>query len=150
MTLVASTIYAQRAYENAMSTASALKSHITFVSDQSLLGPTPRLTILGVQQQLGSAIGIWTASAGAPGITQYAKDQLDDETYEIVTELNTVIAAATVLRDWINTNFPRNGGSNAVLLQTADVNGVTTNLTFSTAQLAGFRTEAAAFLATIG
>lgn len=150
MTLVASTIYAQRAYENAMSTASALKSHITLVSDASLLGPTPRLTILGVQQLLGNAMVIWGQSVVTPGLDQYAKDQLDNDTYDIVAEITAVVDAATVLRDWINTNFPRDGGSNAVLLQTADVNGITTNLTFSTAQLAGFRTEAAAFLATIG
>jgi len=69
----------------------------------------------------------------------------------VVAEINSVIAAATSFRDWINTNMVRNTASqtSAVLLQSADINGVTTQLTFTSLQLADFRTEATAFLATI-
>jgi len=151
MTLLASALSVQRSYENALSTAIALRDRVTTVRDASVSAATPRVTVLGVQQSLGAAIGIWTAAAAVPGITQYARDQVDNQTYDVVAEINSVIAAATSFRDWINTNMVRNTASqtSAVLLQSADINGVTTQLTFTSLQLADFRTEATAFLATI-
>jgi len=53
------------------------------------------------------------------------------------------------LRNWINTNFPRDAGSGAVLTHTYSQAGLPTELQFQIADLAAFRTQADAFLATV-
>ena len=65
-----------------------------------------------------------------------------------VTGSNT---AAITLRDWIDTNFPRHtDGSVAVQEWSASTNYIPVDKTFSSAQLATFRTNADAFIATVG
>jgi len=149
MTFPASQRRLQREFENAMDTTLSVQANVTRVRDDSAAGAIPRQEVLSIQRLLASAIGIWNAASGTAGMAQYARDQLDDQALNIGTEFTAMIAAAGSFRDWINTNLPRDSGSQAVLLQTADANGVRADLTFTSTQLSGFRTEADAFLATV-
>lgn len=72
----------------------------------------------------------WDVYASTPGLAQYAKDQLNDQTYDIVAEYNAMRTAAIALRDWLDANIPAEPS-------------------YTPAQTAGFRTAADAFLATI-
>jgi len=85
-----------------------------------------------------------------PGLAEYAKTQYDDAALDIAAEYTAMRDAAIALRDWIHTNMPADAGSGAVLLESLNADGSLSPLTVSSAASAGFRTEADAFIATIG
>lgn len=79
----------------------------------------------------------------------YANAQKGDgASWGAQTEFTAVRNAAAALRQWIYDNFPRDSGG-AILTTTIDATGAETALMFTPAQLAGFRTQADLFLATI-
>jgi hypothetical protein len=46
------------------------------------------------------------SAKAVPGIAQYARDQFDDQSYDVVAEFNTVIAALTSCDTWLKNNIP--------------------------------------------
>ncbi len=127
-----------------------IKGRVQKIRDLSTAGPLGRQSLLDLQRALDISVSRWNQAAGVPGIQAYARDQFNDQTLNVPSEFTTMRNAATSLRDWINANFPRASGSNAVEVYTVGTDGVRTELTFSVAQLAAFRTEADLFTATIG
>lgn len=138
----------QREFDQALNTALALKQNAQGIRNASAAGPVTRAAVLELWRQLGAALVIWNRAATTPGMAAYAKEQFNNPALEIGTEFSAMQAAADTLRDWLNTNFPRHA-SGALLLETADANGNRSNMTFTTAELASFRTQADAFIATI-
>jgi len=148
MAFPASLSILQTEFSQALYTASALKQNAQGLRNASAAGPVTRGAVLELWRQLGAALVIWNRAATTPGMAQYAMDQFDNQSLDIAAEFTAMLAAADSLRGWINTNFPRNG-SGALLLETADANGVRSNMTFTTLELADFRTQADSFIATI-
>lgn len=119
------------------------------VRDETAAGPTARRKFVALQRNLQIAIDAWDTNAPTPGLAAYAQAQYDDNTLDIVAEYTAMKAAAQALQAWIFANLPTDAGSGAALLEVYDAQGNPTDLTVTTAQTAGFRTEADVFIATI-
>ncbi len=134
----------------AQTTALSVKTLLERINADSLAGDVPRTKLISVMGQLNASITILNDAAAIPGVAQYAKDQFNDQSFDIAAEFTTMVAAITTLRDWIFSNFPKDTGSGAWLAQLFNNAGVATELSFTTAELADYRTNADAVIATIG
>jgi hypothetical protein len=117
-----------------------LRTQVKSLRDASALADTNRAGYVELQRLITNAIVQWDAVTGTPGLSQYAKDQFNDQTLDIVVEYQVMRAAAVTLRDWIYNNIPTQG--TAVLLQSLGADGTLTSLTFTVAQTVQFRIEA--------
>jgi hypothetical protein len=81
------------------------------------------------------------AAAGAvPGVLQYAKDQYDDQDYNIGTEFTAMLAAIDAVIADIHTSFPVDNSGGEVKERVLNADGSITMRTFTAAQLANVRT----------
>jgi len=137
-----------QALSKASELALRIKGHAQRVRDDSASGPIPRVNVVALMGALTKSIDAWNSISQLSGIQQYARDQYDDQNLNIGAEFTAMRSAAIVLRDWIFDNYPKAAsGAWESLSHTNDGAGVA--LTFTSAQLSQFRTEADAFLATI-
>jgi urocanate hydratase len=150
MAFPASQTKVKKALDDISSTALRIKNIVQAVRDESNAGDTPRIRFVACQRQIQQALNVWATAAAVPGLPQYAKDQYDDQTLDIVAEYNAMKAAAEAVRDWVFNNVPTDAGSGAALLEIYDQGGNPTDIMTTTGQAAGFRTAADTFLATIG
>jgi hypothetical protein len=150
MAFPASTQTLSDALESARGTANRIKTATQSLRDNSAAGSVARTEFVNLQRFLQKAIDAWNASAAVPGIAAYAQAQYDDVGLDIAAEFTTMVAAAVTLRDWIFTNIPTDSGSGAALLNIVGSDGELTPIDVTTAQSAGFRTEADVFILTIG
>jgi len=136
------------AFQRGNSAAKTIRSRTQSLLAESAAGDINREIILDYYHQVTQCINIWTEVKNVPGITDYARIQLDDPAIDVPAEFNAMIAAAQTLKAWIETNFPTESG--AVLYQTLNTTtGRLNQMVFTPAQLADFRIEAAILLATI-
>jgi hypothetical protein len=75
---------------------------------------------------------------------EYARDQFNNQAFDIVTEFTTMRAAIISARDWLVTNIPT--GANQVV---TIAGGVAVYRVFTDVETAGLRTEIDALLLTI-
>ena len=150
MAYPASTRTLQSVLDEINATALRVKANLTTVRNASAAGPIARQQILDVQRDLARGIERLTTLSATPGLAAYAQAQFNNPSLDIAAEFTTMLAAMNSLRDWVFQNFPKDAVSGAWLVVTYDANGVVTQLTFTTAQLAEWRTRVDAVLATIG
>lgn len=148
MAFPASLSVLQTEFSQALYTAQALKQNAQGLRNASAAGPVTRGAILELWRQLGAALVIWNRASTTPGMAAYAREQFNNPALDISAEFSAMTAAADGLRAWLDANFPRHA-SGAVLLETVAADGTRSNMTFTTAELAQFRTQADAFIATI-
>lgn len=129
--------------------ASSLKNRAIAIRNASLAGDISRLTPLVFVRDLTAAINVFNEASSVPGIVQYARDQKGNQGIDVVAEFSAMVNAATACKDWVNANIPT-GAQGAVLLQTHDGQGNLADMVFTSAQLAVFRTQLDALIATIG
>lgn len=100
-----------------------------------------------VVRDLGVAMSLWLSRLNEiraiPGIGQYAKDQYDDQTYDIALEFTAMTAALQSVVTWVQTNMPADGSGYLLLWKWTEVR------MFSPAATAGLRTELDALIVTI-
>lgn len=145
----ASTTNLQNAFAITNKYALNLKSEAQRLSSDSSAGPVERYRLIDFQKNLDAAITAWAAASALSGITAFVRNEIGNPTLDVTVEFTTMRNAAIALRDWINTNFPRDATTQAVLEFTVAASGVRTALTFTSAQLATFRTHCSTFVATI-
>lgn len=116
--------------------------------DLAAAGPVDRRALLDFMSEMTGAINSWASANSLSGIVQYARDQFDDPTLDVVAEFSAMRNAATTLRDWIFNNFPKDAGG-AWLINSYDNTGNSTSLQFTQAQLTQFIVSADALIATI-
>lgn len=136
----------------ALNEARRIRNLSTAIKAASLAGPVARFELVAYMAQLNRAVGIWNAARSTPNIADYAQQQLGNGALDVAAEFTAMLNATTALRDWVFNNFPKDsgaGGSGAWLVYSYDSAGVQTSLTFATAELAQFRTNVDALLATI-
>lgn len=134
--------------------ASQTRAQVHDVRTRSALGPVNRKLLLDLQRSVDRFVDTLDAASALPqaerdALIVFAQDQFNDAGLNVVAEFNAMRTAAIALRDWIYTNFPRDAGTGAVLVETVDANGDAVPLQFTSAQLAAFRTQADAFTSTI-
>jgi len=139
----------QQALGNADSQASKIKLFAQNLRNASAAGPIGRQQVIDFVRTLANAIATFNATSALSGIGAYAQAQKGNGSLDVVAEFTSMVTEATSLRDWISANFPKDATSQALLIYTADASGVLTELTFTTAQLAQFRTRCDSLIATI-
>jgi hypothetical protein len=149
MSFPASTELLSSSLANACGQARRVKDIATTLRTASAVGDVPRTNLIFLMQQLSTAIAIWNQTAALSGIAAYAQAQLGNGSLNVATEFTSMVNAATALRDWIFTNFPKDAGSGAWLTGSFNNAGTLTELVFTTAQLAQFRANVDTFVATI-
>lgn len=135
----------ESAWSGARSSATKVKQMAGALKSASLAGPVPAQQILDFLAQLATQYDRLTVCAAVPGIGAYAANQVAG--FDSATEFNAVLAAIDGVRNWMIANFPASGGY--ILQRQFDVAGRTTDRTFSTASLAGLRTQLDTLLAAI-
>ena len=150
MAFPASTITQSTAWASITGAALRIKSQVETLRNLSAAGDTGRTSYVALQRQLDNTVENWNTASAVPGLEAYARDQINDQALNLTAEFIAMRNAALALRDWIFNNIPTDSGSGAALLRTVGADGEMIELTFTTGQTAGFRTQADAFVATIG
>jgi hypothetical protein len=84
-------------------------------------------------------VGLAAASA-VPGVLQYAKDQYDDQNYNIGTEFTAMLSAIDAVIAEVHSAFPVDNTGGEVKERVLNADGSITLRTFTSAQLANVRT----------
>lgn len=117
------------------------------LSSLSAAGDTGRSSYRALQNSCDNAIDVLTTNAATPNLAAYVIQEVDS-TYagNLATDFAATVQAIQDLQNWIDANYPKSAGG-ADETYTTNANGVTTELTFGTAQTADFRTAVTDFLA---
>ena len=145
----AGTITTQEAWTNLCAIALRMRKRTVTLRDASAAGETGRTSYPLLQQQLDDALEKWAELVTTPGLEDYARGQINTPQLDLGVEYTTMRNGAATLKNWIFANAARDPVSGADLEKTTDEAGDSTELTYTTAQTVGFRTEADAFIATI-
>ena len=134
-------------FDKSQQIAGAVKSLAMTIRDESLSGNISRKRLIDFMAQLNRHHSVLGQIAGIEGIQAYARREIDDPTFDLVTAFVDMRAQIAATRDWVAANFPKTGA--AWLVSSYDSAGTETVLTFTTAQTAGLRTECDSLIATI-
>jgi RecA/RadA recombinase len=130
------------------SRALKIKNYCQSLRTASLSGPVQSGQIISVFQALRQDRAALVAASSTPGLAQYAKDQKNNQTLDVVAEFNTMIAAIDQVTAWIDSNFPKDATTQALLERTLSTEGPIER-TFTSVQTAGLRTQLDSLIATI-
>lgn len=136
-----------KAYNRAQNESIRLKAFSTSARDALLAGAVSANAVLQIMSTMKSSIEVWDAVSSLPGLVQFAKDQENDQTYDVVAEFLAMRNAAVAVRDWIITNFPVAGGF--IQKDTLELDGAITVRQFTTVQTVGLQTTLATLTAAI-
>jgi hypothetical protein len=125
----------------------ALKTVLQELRSVAAAGPLASSRLLSLYTTLVTERAELVTAAATPGILQYARDQKDNQTLDVVAEFNALVGLIDDLIAWIGTNFPKD--ANGYLL--AQTLGPTkpVDRTFTVAQTAGLRTQLDLLIAAI-
>lgn len=129
-------------------TAGVVKQQAQQIKAASLAGPTSASNVITYAGDLADNRDLISRLAATPGLSAYAQAQYNDGTLDITAAFNAMMTAVDATRSWVNTNFPKDGAGN-LLEKKFDAQVRVQLNTFTTAQLAGFRTQLDALIATI-
>lgn len=136
-----------KAYNKAQSESIRVKAFAAQARSALIAGSVSANAVIQIMTNLKSSIEVWDTVSGLPGIGQYAKDQEDDQTYDVVAEFNAMRTEAVAARDWVITNFPASGGF--IQKDTLELDGAITVRQFTPAQTTGLQTALADLIAAI-
>ena len=90
---------------------------------------------------LKSSIEVWDTASSLPGMAQYARDQENDQTYDVIAEFTAMRTAAVAPVDWVFNNFPKDAQApNYILKDILAADGSITVRQFTSAQTTGLQT----------
>jgi hypothetical protein len=136
------------AWELARQVAGALKTRSVNLRTLSAAGPATSTDILSFQTYLADTKAQLQTLAAVPGLAAYAQAQVNDNTLDVAASFTAMTTQIDACGSWVVTNFPKDGNG-FLLAQTFNGGGRPSDRTFSTATLAGFRTQLDALIATI-
>lgn len=137
----------RQAFDVSRDKSRSIKQGAIDIRSKSLAGTLTRKEVMEFPTSLADAIDDWNTALALPGIGQYARDQIDDQTINLGAEFTAMVNTATGVRAWIITNFPNSGGF--LLERSFDVNGRMVLGTLTAGQTAGLRTELDLLIAAI-
>jgi len=137
-----------RAFTSAQTEAVALKAQVTTDRDAMAAGNVSADLVLALFDRLVEAKAVFDAVAATSGIVQYAKDQFDNPTLDIVAEFTAMSAAVDAAGTAIFNDFPKDG-NNWLLAEKLTASG-RTQRSFTSVETAAMRTALDTLIATIG
>jgi len=66
--------------------------------------------IEAIMTRMRDAVILWDGASGLPGMVQWARDQEDDQSYDVVAEFLAMRTAAVAVSQWVKDNFPTGAG----------------------------------------
>lgn len=152
MPFIISTVTLSQAWADAQDIARQLKFAAQSLKTETAAGPVPRSRVLGYERELRSFRDRLITLSGIPGIAAWVGDLPNTPVdYDVAVEFNAMVTEINDTITWIRNNFPTTGTPPAgtLLERTWGAEGPT-ELTFTTAQTAGLRTQLDALLAVLG
>lgn len=148
MAFIASQITLRQGLEAAMSQALAAKN-IAQATVSDLSSTRDANYIFARVDDFRGRLAALQSAAAIPGMAAYAQQQLNNGTYDVVTEFNTMISALQAVIAWVVNNFPKE--VDGFLKDTTAINadGSRTAASFTSVQTAGWITQLNAFIATV-
>ena len=137
-----------KAYQKAQNESIRVKAFATQARNALIAGAVSANAVIQIMTNLKSSIEVWDTVSSLSGIAQYAKDQEDDQAYNVVAEFTTMRTEAVAARDWVITNFPKSTG-NFIEKDTLELDGAITVRQFTPAQTTGLQTALADLIAVI-
>lgn len=145
---IASATSPAQAYDRICTQAASSKQYLTAQAAAMSAASCDSQVPLAVILHLGQASGLMTTWAAVPGLATYAQAQVNDPTYDIVMQFNTMLTAMQSALSSLINMFPKDVNGFATY-QTIQANGTLLNRTFTAAQLAPVVTLLNAVTATI-
>jgi hypothetical protein len=115
---------ANRQYETLTFASSQFRERAVALRDDMIAGPVSAERIVSLWEFCTDYLGIIADARATPGIVDEAKSQEEDPAYDASAEWLSHIPLIEVLRMFINTAVPKNGGWD--LLQTMEADGTRT------------------------
>jgi len=137
------------AYAQAQAEATRLRSFSVNTQAALAAGNVSANAVIQALNTLTGSIAVFDAISGLPGMAQYARDQQDDQAYDVVAEFSAMRTEAIGARDWVITNFPTAPGTGEILKDTLENDGSITVRQFTPAQTAGLQSALGQLVATI-
>lgn len=137
-----------QALEKITRTAGQVKAAAQQIRAASLTGPTGVNNVITYLGDLADFRDTLARLSATTGLAAFAQAQYSSASLDIAADYTTMLAAIDAVRTWIATNFPK-AASGELLEKKFDANGRVVLNTFTTAALAGFRTQLDALIATI-
>lgn len=126
---------------------SRVKLNASSVRAESVAGPVSSTRILGLYAALRTDHAEITALSQTPGLAAYVQQQKNDPALDVVAEFQTMLNTLTNVTNWIAANFPKDANG-FLLAQTLGADRPVDRM-FTTADLAAFRAQLDAMIATI-
>jgi hypothetical protein len=133
--------------EGVDSRALKVKTYCQSLRTASAAGPVQSGVVISTFMSLRQDRAALVTAAATPGIVQYARDQKNNQTLDVVAEFNAMVAAIDQVTNWITTNFPK-AATGELLERTLGSEGPI-EVTFTSAQTAGLRTQLDSLIGTI-
>jgi len=135
MAFIASSITTSDAFASLRRQAVATKQYMQTQKVKMQQSSCDAQVPLSVIQHCGQVIDLMAGWAATPGLAQYARDQVNNQSYDVAAEYTTMRDTIIACRDSLIAMFPKDGGG-FILWQTIQPTGVLQNRTFTAAQLA--------------
>lgn len=97
---------------------------------------TSRTTVLGMVEQLRGYRVALAGASSVSGVLQFAKDQYDDQAYNVAAEFTAVLNAIDAVIAQVVSDFPVDNSGGELKEKLLAVDGAVTARTFTAAQLA--------------
>ena len=131
-----------KAYQKAQNVSIRVKQFATSARNALIAGNVSANAVIQIMTNLKSTIEVWDSVSALSGIGQFAKDQEDDQAYDVVAEFIAMRTEAVAARDWVITNFPKDNASPFYIIKDIlEVDGSITVRVFTPAQTTGLQTS---------
>lgn len=148
----AGTITLQAAWISICEIGLRMRGRVLDLRNASAAADTGRTSYRLLQEQLDDAIDDWAetiSNVDVPSLEAFARGQVKDDTLDLQAEYLAMRNAGIALRLKIYDDMPKDPVTGALLLYESNLAGDLIELMFTTAQTAGFRTQADLFIATV-
>jgi hypothetical protein len=150
MSFLVSTQTLSQAWEDAQNIARAMSAGAAAQKDASLTGPVAGSRILSFERELRGYRDRLDAISTLSGIAAYVSGLPNTPAgYNVTTEFNNMRTQLLAVIQWIRDNFPKDATNTYLLERSWGADGPVER-TFTTAQLANYRTQLDALVVAIG
>jgi len=136
-----------RLFRDAQAAAGDAKRLAISAAENLQDGGAPSRVILNIASRMAGFRSIMDEARTAPGMGQWVKDEIDDQSIDIIADFNTMFAALDDVIAWIVTNFPNDG--TYILARSLLPTGQLSERQFTSGQTAGLQSALTALAATI-
>ncbi len=139
-----------KAYQKVQNESIRVKQFATGARNALIAGAVSANAVIQIMTNLKSSIEVWDSVSALSGIAQFAKDQEDDQTYDVVAEFLAMRTEAVAAVNWVFNNFPKDTTSpNYILKDILAPDGSISVRQFTPAQTTGLQTALTDLIAAI-